>query len=184
MNPMFERTSSQWVRYGGYEWKTAEDGKLYLTPEKDARPEIYDPLKNAQQLVVDALNIGRMCMSRKPDTEIQAAIREFAEKYGLFGLMTALPTTPKFMDYEAVYLPKNPFIREESMSTADYLALFFPFENLDMAKRGIESVWNVKGDRVMLALALTMSDLPMAVNMSFQREYAPNLPSTREHYGS
>ena len=98
MNPMFERTSSQWVRYGGYEWKTAEDGKLYLTPEKGARPEIYDPLKNAQQLVVDALNIGRMCMSRKPDADIQASILDFAGKYGLFGLMTALPTTPKFMD--------------------------------------------------------------------------------------
>ena len=172
MNSLFERTSSQWVRYDSYEWKKAEDGNLYLTPVKDAQPKIYDPLQNSQQLVVDALNIGRMCMSRKPDAEIQDAIREFAGKYGLFGLMTALPTTPKFMDYEAVYLPKNPFIREETMSTADYLALFFPFENLDMAKRGIESVWNVKGDRVMLALALTMSDLPMAVNMSFQREYA------------
>ena len=31
--------------------------------------------------------------------------------------MTALPTTPSFMDYEAVYLPKNHFIKEESMET-------------------------------------------------------------------
>ena len=41
---------------------------------------------------------------------------EFVTRYGLLGLMTALPTTPTFMDYEAVYLPKNHFIREESMA--------------------------------------------------------------------
>ena len=72
MNALFEHTSSQWVRYSNYEWKKAEDGNLYLTPMKDAQPQIYDPLRNAEQLVVDALNIGRMCMSRKPDADIQA----------------------------------------------------------------------------------------------------------------
>ena len=61
MNALFERTSSLWVRYSSYEWKKAEDGKLYLTPTKDAQPGIYDPLRDAQQLVVDVLNIGRMC---------------------------------------------------------------------------------------------------------------------------
>ena len=109
---------------------------------------------------------------QKSDKEIQKAIRQFALKYGLLGLMTALPTTPNFMDYEAVYLPKNHFIREESMSTMDYLDLFFPFNKPDVVKRGIESMWNINNDRVMMALAMTMSDKPMAVNMSFQREYA------------
>lgn len=58
------------------------------------------------------------------------------------------------------------------MSTEKYLALFFPFDKLDVIKRGIESMWNIQNDRVMMALALTMTDKPMAVNMSFQREYA------------
>ena len=111
-------------------------------------------------------------MSKKPDAEIQKAIQQFAVKYGLFGLMTALPTTPNFMEYEAVYLPKNHFIKEETMSTENYLALFFPFDKLDVIKRGIESMWNIQNGRVMMALALTMTDKPMAVNMSFQREYA------------
>ncbi len=35
-------------------------------------------------------------MSKKPDSDIQKEVRAFALKYGLFGLMTALPTTPKF----------------------------------------------------------------------------------------
>ena len=113
-----------------------------------------------------------MEMARKPDTEIQTAIRQFAVKYGLFGLMTALPTTPDFMEYEAVYLPKNHFIKAETMSTEKYLVLFFPFDKLDVIKHGIESMWNVENDRVMMALAMTMTDRPMAVNMSFQREYA------------
>ena len=121
---------------------------------------------------MDAINIGRMGMSKKPDAEIQKAIQQFAVKYGLFGLMTALPTTPSFMDYEAVYLPKNHFIKEETMSTEDYLDLFFPFDKLDVIKRGVESMWNIQNDRIMMALAMTMTDKPMAVNMSFQREYA------------
>ena len=171
MKKPLEHTSSSWVRYDHYEWKKGADGHLYLTPTKTARPAIYDPLKDAQDLVLDALSIGRLCMSKKPDEEIQKAILQFALRYGLLGLMTALPTTTSFMDYEAVYLPKNRFIREETMGTEDYLALFFPFERPEVVKRGIESMWNVS-DRTMMALAMTMSDKPMAVSMGFQREYA------------
>ena len=191
MTNLFERTSSQWVRYSEYEWKPAEDGTLYLTPTKAAQPGIYDPLAEYRQIVLDAIDIGRMGMAKKPDTEIQTAIRQFAVKYGLFGLMTALPTTTDFMEYEAVYLPKNHFIKAETMSTEKYLELFFPFDKLDVIKHGIESLelffpfdkldvikhgiesmWNIENDRVMMALAMTMTDKPMAVNMSCQREYA------------
>ena len=172
MTNLFERTSSQWVRYSEYEWKPAEDGTLYLTPTKAAQPGIYDPLAEYRQIVLDAIDIGRMGMAKKPDTEIQTAIRQFAVKYGLFGLMTALPTTPDFMEYEAVYLPKNHFIKAETMPTEKYLELFFPFDKLDVIKHGLESMWNIENDRVMMALAMTMTDRPMAVNMSFQREYA------------
>ncbi len=111
-------------------------------------------------------------MKHKPDAEIQKVIQQFAVKYGLFGLMTALPTTPSFMDYEAVYLPKNHFIKEETMSTEDYLNIFFPFDSLEVIKRGVESMWNIQNDRVMMALAMTITDKPMVVNMSFQRNHA------------
>ena len=172
MKRYFEQASAQWVRYSDYEWKKDGKGILYLTPAAEARPIIYDPLADAESLVLDALNIGRMGMSRKPDTEIQKAIHDFAVKYGLFGLMTALPTTAKFMDYEAVYLLKNRFFKDETMNTLDYLALFFPFEKPELAKRGIESLWNLSGSKDMMALAMTMRDQPMAVNMSFRRSYA------------
>ena len=170
---MFEHSNSTCVRYSKYEWKQIENGKLYLTACADAQPTIYDPLKEYQQLVLDALYIGRLGMKQEQDdTEIQSEIKTFAEKYGLFGLMTALPTTPSFMDYEAVYLPKNRFIKKETMSTEDYLNLFFPFDKLDVVKRSVESLWNIEGDNIMMALAMTMSDRPMAVNMSFQHQYA------------
>lgn len=102
---------------------------LYLAPSQTALPSIYDPLTKYQRLVLDAIDIGRMGMGQKPDVEIQTAIQEFAVKYGLFGLMTVLPTTPSFMDYEAVYLPKNHFIKEESMSTEKYLNFSFHLKN-------------------------------------------------------
>ena len=57
------------------------------------------------------------------------------------------------------------------MSTEEYLALFFPFDKINVVKRSVESLWNIEGNN-MMALAMTMSDRPMAVNMSFQRQYA------------
>ena len=110
---------------------------------------------------------------RKPEAEVEKAIMEFITRYGLLGLMTALPTTPSFMDYEAVYLPKNHFIKEESMATDKLpVPVFILFDQLDLVKKGIESTWNVSGDRTMIALTMTFMDEPMAKNMSFQREYA------------
>ena len=123
-------------------------------------------------MVLEALNVGMRMMNRSPEDEVEKAILAFVTHYGLLGLMTALPTTPSFMDYEAVYLPKNHFIKEESMATEDYLALFYPFDKLDVVKKGVESSWNVSGDNMMIALTMTFMDEPMAKNMSFQREYA------------
>lgn len=73
-------------------------GRRYDVPDpaKTAQPDIYDPLAEYQRIVLDAIDIGRMGMGKKPDVEIQKAIQQFAVKYGLFGLMTALPTTAQF----------------------------------------------------------------------------------------
>ena len=172
MKNLFQRASSPWVRYSEYEYKKAENGQFYITPVAGAKPEVYDPLKDAEQMVLDALNVGALQMNRKSGNEVRDAVMEFVGRYGLLGFLTALPTTPSFMDYEAVYLPKNHFIREESMTTQDYLTLFFPFEKLDIYKKGVASQWNLTGEQEMMAMALTMQDAPRAVAMSFQQEYA------------
>lgn len=174
MNAFFEQSRSHWVRYERYEIKIGKDGSRYITPAKDARPDVYNPLKEAPQIVLDALNVGMLMMSGKSadELEVEKAVLEFITRYGLLGLMTALPTTPAFMDYEAVYLPKNQFIKEETLSTEKYLSLFYPFDKLDLVKKGVESSWSVSGDRAMIALTMTFMDEPMAKSMSFQREYA------------
>ncbi len=51
------------------------------------------------------------------------------------------------------------------------MKLFFPFDALDVVKKGIESGWNINRDRAMIALAMTFSDQPMAMNRNFRREY-------------
>lgn len=105
-------------------------------------------------MVLDALNVGLMIRTSSK-RKIREAIMEFVTKYGLLGLMTALPTTPSFIDYKAVYLPTNHFLREEVMDTQKYLSYFFPFEKPDFFKNGKDSLWNINGDRTMIALAMT-----------------------------
>ena len=45
MKNLFEQSRSHWVRYDRYELKTAADGNRYITPGKNAKPDIYNPLK-------------------------------------------------------------------------------------------------------------------------------------------
>ena len=172
MKSLFEHSSFYWVRYDRYELRRDANSLLYITPAANAKPEIYNPLKVTEQITLDALKVGMRCMNRQPTALKREAVIGFVNKYGLLGLMTALPTTPCFMDYEAVYLFRNHFIKQEAMPTETYLSNFFPFGKLDIEKNGTEYEWNIEGDRDMRALALTFSEQPTAMNMSFQRQYA------------
>lgn len=170
MKNFFEHTSASWVRYSDYEWKTTEDGKEYLLPTKDARPQPYDPMTVADELVLAAADIGLMLFRRESEKAVKETIRAFACRYGLLGIMTALPTTAKFIEYEKVYFHKNQIIPAESMDTEDYIALFFPFRKPDFQKEGLESVWNTD-DRMMMALIMTYQLEPQAMVMSSMRDY-------------
>jgi hypothetical protein len=172
MNNLFQKTSSHLVKYSEYELKKAEDGKEYITPAAKSKPSVYDPLKDADEMVVDALNVGLLLMGNAGADKIQTALMDFVSKYGLLGFMTALPTTPHFMNYDTAYLPKNHFIKDEFMPSADYAMQFFPFDRPDFMITKDEIRWDISGDRDMLALAMTFGNKPMAMNMSFQREYA------------
>ena len=169
---LFKKTSSHWVRYDKYEWREEDKGRLYITPAEKAKPELYNPLKDSDKMVLHAINTGVICMNKDATEQTkQDAVMDFVSAYGLLGFITALPTTPEFITYEAVYLPKNHFIRQESMATEEYLSYFFPFDRLDFVKRGVESRWNIN-DPSMIALTMALGSQPQAVTMSFQREYA------------
>ncbi len=57
MKNLFEHTSAPWIRYNTYEYKTGTDDTLYITVSKDAKPEMYHPMLEAEQLVIDAINV-------------------------------------------------------------------------------------------------------------------------------
>lgn len=172
MSNLFQRTSSNWVRYDKYEWKNDNEGVLYITPVSDAKVSLYNPLKDSEQMVLKAVNLGLMCMDKNnTQAQLQDAIMDFVTCYGLLGFMTALPTTPDFITYHAVYLPKNHFIKAESMTTDQYLSYFFPFDKIDFVKKGVESSWSTDSVE-MIALIMSMKNKPQAMMMSFQKEYA------------
>ena len=122
MNKLFKYANSIWVRYSDYVITETSDGIKYLQPAPNAVPKPYDPVEEFENIALDAVSVGQLCMSQEAtDSEKQEAIRGFALKYGLLGIMTAIPTTPKFLPYENVFFPKNHFIREESMPVEKYL---------------------------------------------------------------
>ena len=76
--------------------------------------------------------------------------------------MTALPTTAEFITYESMYLPKNHFIKEESLSPESYVDYFYPFNKMDFHKKGIESSWSVSSGYV--CIWRHIPDLPYRIS--------------------
>ena len=171
MKNLFAHTSAPWIRYSGYEYKTADDGTLYITVSEGAEPEMYRPMQEAEQLITDAVNVGLAAMHKASEEELKESVLDFVKKYGFLGFMTALPTTADFITYESVYLPKNHFIKEESLPTEKYLSYFYPFDKLDFRKKSVESGWSVT-DREGIAITMAMGNAPQAVAMELQKEYA------------
>lgn len=176
MDTLFQKTNAYWARYSAYEYRKARDGHLYLMPTQGAKPSVYDPIKDAKALVVDALNIGRLVMKRSENAALKAAVLAFVSKYGLLGFMTGLPTIPDFINYDAVYLPKNHFIKSEVVNIQEYLAYFFPFGKPDILRSEDKATrLDVGSDRYsneVLALFMTFMDEPVAVSMSVLPIYA------------
>lgn len=171
MKNLFGHTSAPWVKYSSYEYHTANDGTLYIVVSENAKPQMYRPMQDANALVLDAVNIGLMAMHKADNDILQQMVLDFVSAYGYLGFMTALPTTAQFVTYESVYLPKNHFIKEEALSTEDYLTYFYPFKKLDFHKKSTESGWSIT-DKDEIAVVMAMGNSPQAVSMSFQREYA------------
>ena len=116
MKRFFENSKSFWVRYSDYVIREDDNGVKHLQAGDGAVPELYDPTDILENIVVDALNVGRTCMnSDLAEEEKEDAVCGFVLKYGMLGFMTALPTTPRFLSYENVYFDKNHFIKQESM---------------------------------------------------------------------
>ena len=128
MKNIFEHTSSLWVKFSDYEISKNDEGIEYIIPSENAEMKTYRPMKDGEQLVIDTINLGLHLMRNKKEKNHNEII-EYVRRYGLLGIMTALPTTAEFITYENVYLPKNHLIKQEMLSTEEYLDYFYPFEN-------------------------------------------------------
>jgi len=174
---LFGKATSRWIKYSEYDAVQHENGDWYIMPTKDAVPSVYDPIERAEEMVVEALNIGLKLMEgareHYGDERIIAEICVFAEKYGMLGFMTDLPTTPEFMEYDFAYLLKNRHIRRESMTSKEYAKLFFPFddklnENPNPNRRYIK-----EDSSIMVSLAARTK--PKAIEMAYQQSYAESV---------
>jgi hypothetical protein len=168
---LFGKASSRWIRYSDYEAKKADSGEWYIVPSVKSIPAVYDPMENAEQMVVEALNIGLRCLTANPDNDtIAVEICHFAAKYGLLGFMTALPTSPEFMNYDRVHLLKNRHIREESMPSKVYAKMFFPFD--EKLNENPNPNKNYTKDDGSIMVSLAVRNKPKAVEMAYRRSYA------------
>ncbi len=77
--------------------------------------------------MLTAINIGTTAMNKASESELKEAIMGFVSEYGMLGLMTALPTTPDFITYEAVYLPKKSFHQRRKYFDGKISVLLLPF---------------------------------------------------------
>ena len=183
MKRFFEKSKSFWVRYNEYVIVEDADGIRYLKAAPEAMPDPYDPTDVFEDMVVDALNVGCVCMnSELSEEEKDDAVYHFALKYGMLGFMTALPSTPRFLSFDNAYFDKNHFIKKESMTVDDYLSVFFPFEKPDLKKNGEEYTLEIEGDKHMVALGMLMDGRPVEVHMSFQREYAERIDWLKQQF--
>ena len=77
--------------------------------------------------------------------QLQNAIMDFVTDYGLLGFMTALPTTPDFITYHAVYLLKIILLRKKAWPRKNIFRTSFHLIRLILWKKG----WNLHGVRTM-----------------------------------
>lgn len=144
MNMKIDQHVISWPCFSEYEIVTAPNGSRYIRPTEESYPVPFHYVKEKESMVIDAINVGMLVLGKKSEAVIEKAVLDFVTKYGLLGLMTALPSSPDFMDYEVTFLPKNRFIRERSMKTDAYQKLFFPFHNLQKMRAKIEQEPNWK----------------------------------------
>jgi hypothetical protein len=190
----FENQNSDWANFDEYVI-IGSGGKKYVTPSVSAKVTAYDPLVISDAILVDALNIGIMCINDNTREDIiEAAILDFCGKYGLLGFMSALPTTPDFWEDDSVHIPKNPMLRPAKMPVKEFVDIFFPPEKEEMMNQKAGAMLSLLGDligneppigigeRETYALQIKFRGMPLAQRRTFQRGYAEPYEWLREQF--
>ena len=177
MKNIFENTAGSWVRYDSYDIRKLKDGHLYVMPSFMSNPSFYNPLKESNALVTDAINLGRICGKEETtEEEKQDLVLDFTLKYGLLGIMTGLVTSPDFTGKEKIYLPKNRYIKEEFMPFTDYVNLFFPYEQeVNKPETDPSEEDTLITDSSSAVMAFVTSGMSDGMQLVYKREYAERL---------
>ena len=73
MNNLFAQSRSHWVRYDRYKIKTGKDGKRYITPEKTAKPDVYNPLKESSEMELEDRKSTRLNSSHSGESRMPSS---------------------------------------------------------------------------------------------------------------
>lgn len=140
LNEIFKKASSDWVRYSKYDIKEKEDIK-YIVPAKDAHIITYNPLENAETMILDAINTGRILYDEKASDKLkQDLLMSFVHAYGLLGFMTDLPLNSNFIECADTFLGENLYTDNKVMTTKEYIQFFTPFEAKDISHTPIPTL--------------------------------------------
>lgn len=123
-----------YLRYGNYEAKY-KGKEQYLVPNVEGIiniRDLYDIFSKMYSILVDLLNMGRMCLEDDDERTKFASAYFFVKQYGLLGFMVDIPINTDFMLMDEVTLKEDNFISKSCvMKTKDYFELFFPFATND-----------------------------------------------------
>lgn len=125
LGELFPCAAPNWVRYSEYEYKQFKNNGVRIVAAEGAKAEIYNPMEATISMLVDALNIGRICRHDLADAE--PLLLQFVRKYGLLGLAVDLPLQTDFLAAKEVILGENGFHGlSEMMPVSSYVDAFFP----------------------------------------------------------
>ncbi len=119
---------SQWLTLRKYSVEV-HHGDAYVIPTPDHGGHIYNVVEIEEELLCDALNLGKY-LTEQPLGHTQQIIN-FVEKYGLLGIMTDL-TSPDMDHHEKNVIHENIFMPMGIVKTQDFADLFFPSDDLDI----------------------------------------------------
>lgn len=80
---IFPSLNAMWVRWSAYEIAEVMNGR-YIMPTTDAAALPYSSTENLQELLTDALNLGKAVYQKSDDLEHSCL--NFVQKHGLLGL--------------------------------------------------------------------------------------------------
>ena len=103
-----------YMKYGGYQGKY-KGKEYYMVPNPEASiniRDLYDMFSKMDSILVDLLNLGRMCIDVDDDQTKFTCVYYFVKQYGLLGFMVEAPISPDFMLNDVVTLKENNLIKK------------------------------------------------------------------------